>query len=300
MQHKLRFKDIINLASPPTWTASVMPCVLAVVIAYQKTGSIQVDMMICLFLIAVLMQSSVNTLNDYSDFIKGTDTLDNSPDASDAVIVHGLNPSTAKKLGYAFLIAAFIPGIYTVIRCGFVPLIIGAIGALIVICYSNGKLPISYLPIGELVSGFVMGGLIPLAGVYMQTGKLDFFVLIQALPVIIGIAMIMFSNNSCDIERDMKAGRRTLPCVIGREKTAILYRTVLIIWVLSPVILFAATGKYISLLVYVLASLVFLHIFIRQVSTPLNEKTREMIMAGISILGMGMEFAYFVAMLIFI
>ena len=44
-------------------------------------------MTVCLFLIVLLMQSAVNAFDDYADFVKGTDTIENSPDAQDAVIV---------------------------------------------------------------------------------------------------------------------------------------------------------------------------------------------------------------------
>ena len=296
MEHRLRFKDVIDIAAPGTWAASVMPSVLATVISYQRTGSLRIDMMVCLFIIAILMQSSVNALNDYADFIKGADTLDNSHDASDAVIVYGLRPETARNLGIAFLVSAFVPGIYTVIKCGIVPLVIGIIGALVIVGYSYGKNPISYLPLGEFVSGFVMGGLIPLAGVYMQTDRLDHMVLVLSLPVIIGIGMIMFSNNSCDIEKDLPVGRRTLACMLGRGRTEICYRTMLLIWVATPVILFAVMGRYLSMLVYILESTVFLNGIIRQATVPLNEKFRGAVMGGITNLGIAVEFAYFAAM----
>ncbi len=290
-------KNAVNLAAPHTWSASVMPCVLALAISYKQAGMLRADMALCLVVIAVLMQSSVNALNDYADFVKGTDTLDNSPDPTDAVIVYGLKPETAKRLGIAFLLCAFLTGIYVVFRCGTVPLVIGLIGALIIVAYSSGKMPISYLPFGELVSGFVMGGLITLAGVYMQTGLLRFTVLAEALPVIIGIGMIMLSNNGCDIERDIPAGRRTLPCLIGRERTDRLYRIMLIVWLLSPLPVFLIEGGGLSALVYALEMPVFMSHFVRQYSLPLGQEKRGLVMAGITNLVILLGFSYSAAFL---
>ena len=290
-------KDAVNLAAPHTWSASVMPCVLALAISYKQTGTVRPDMALCLFVIAVLMQSSVNALNDYADFVKGTDTLDNSPDPTDAVIVYGLKPETAKRLGLGFLLAAFLVGIYVVYRCGVVPLVIGLIGALVIVAYSSGKTPISYLPLGELVSGFVMGGLITLAGVYMQTGQLRFSVLAEALPVIIGIGMIMFSNNGCDIERDIPAGRRTMPCLIGRRRTDRLYRIMLIVWLLSPLPILFIEQRCLSALIYALASSVFLSHFARQYHFQLGQEKRGLVMAGITNLVIMLGFSYAVAFL---
>ena len=51
-----------------------------------------------------------------------------------------------------------------------------------------------------------------------------------SLPFILGIALIMMSNNGCDIEKDIRAGRRTLPALLGRERTLGLYRGLMGIW----------------------------------------------------------------------
>ncbi len=295
---KKMIKDAFDLAAPTSWSASVIPSILAIAISYRQQGEILPDMAVCLFLIAVLMQSSVNALNDYADFVKGTDTLDNSPDPTDAVIVYGMAPKTAKRLGLSFLFTAFLIGTYVVYRCGVIPLVIGLVGAFVIITYSGLKTPISYLPVGEIVSGFVMGGLIPLAGVYMQTGELNPFVLVQALPVIIGIGMIMMSNNGCDIERDIPAGRKTLPCLLGRQRTDRLYRVMLVVWLLSPVPVFISGGLWISVLIYFLESLVFLNHFFRQFGIQLGAEKRGMVMAGIGNLVIISGLAYIIAMLV--
>ena len=50
------------------------------------------------------MQSAVNTLNDYFDFIKGTDCADDYVEVSDAVLVYEhINPKHALLLGLAYL-----------------------------------------------------------------------------------------------------------------------------------------------------------------------------------------------------
>lgn len=296
--HGVRPRDIINLAAPSSWAASVMPSVLAIVLTYRSTQRLDYLMAICLFVIAILMQSSVNALNDYMDFIKGTDNLDNSPDASDAVIVYGLSPKAARNTGIIFLLLAFLVGIYCVLQCGYIPLVIGAIGALVIVCYSAGKLPISYLPIGELVSGFVMGGLITLAGFYMQTRDLDFYILVKAIPVIFGIGMIMFSNNGCDIEKDIPVGRHTLACLLGRPRTDILYKVLLVIWLLSPIIIFAILGSYLSIPVYILEIPVMIFGFTRQMSLKLGQELRGHVMGGISNLNIMLGFAYMIAILL--
>ena len=223
----------LNLAAPHTWPAAIMPVLIAVCAASTVT-QLSVTMSFTLLVIVVLMQSAVNTFNDYYDYVKGTDSDDAYVDPSDAVLVYNnVNPRSALILAIGFLVAAFILGIYAIVVAGFVPLVIALIGALFVVLYSAGSSPISYLPLGEVVSGVVMGALIPLAAYQVLTGNLNFLVLVWAIPTVIGVGLIMFTNNTCDIERDIDAGRKTLPVLLGRESAVKAYRIALIVWVLA-------------------------------------------------------------------
>lgn len=229
----------VNLAAPHTWPAAIMPALIAACAA-ATTAPVNPVLCLVLLVIVVLMQSAVNTFNDYYDYVKGTDSSDAYVDPSDAVLVYNnVNPRSALILAIGFLVAAFVLGIYAIVEAGFIPLVIAIVGALFVVLYSAGSSPISYLPLGEAVSGVVMGGLIPLAVYQVLTGNLDFLVLVWAVPTIIGVGLIMFTNNTCDIERDIPAGRRTLPVLLGRDKAVTLYRALLIIWVTAIVVIVA-------------------------------------------------------------
>ena len=221
------------LAAPHTWAASILPVLLGTMLSAAHYGAFDVLLFACVLCICVLMQSSVNALNDYYDFVKGTDSLENSDDPSDAVLVYNdIDPQAVFRLGAAFLAAAALLGGYVVYRCGMEPLIIGAVGGLVIVLYSAGKHPLSYYPIGEMVSGVVMGGLIPLAVYNVLTGEMDAQMLYLSAPVIIGIAMIMYTNNISDIERDIPAGRKTLPVLLGRPLAVKAYRLAVILWLL--------------------------------------------------------------------
>ena len=230
---KLTAKMAINLAAPHTWPAAIMPALLALC-ASANVCTISVSMGCTLLLIVVLMQSAVNTFNDYYDFVKGSDTAEDNVEASDATLVYsGINPKSALKLGAGFLVAAFLLGAYIVWYAGWVPLALGIVGAGATVLYSAGKTPISYLPIGEAVSGIVMGGLIPLACFYALTGRLTPSLFACCIPTVCGVALIMATNNTCDIEKDVAARRKTLPVLLGRPKARKLYRVVLAVWAVS-------------------------------------------------------------------
>ncbi len=229
-----------QLAAPHTWVAAYVGVLLSGVYTIAAySGHVNLVLLGLLLLICVFMQSSVNVFNDYFDYTKGTDSLENSSeDAFDAVLVYNnLNPKSVLALAIGYLVCAGIIGVYIVYSCGWIPLLIGLIGAIVVVIYSGGKTPISYLPIGEFISGIVMGSLIPLACTYVLSGVLDFFVLVLSIPLAVGIGMILATNNTCDIEKDIDAKRKTLAVVLGRKEATNVYRLVMVLWIILTIIL---------------------------------------------------------------
>lgn len=89
-----------------------------------------------------------------------------------------------------------------------------------------------------------MGGLIPLAVYTALTRDVKLWVLWHSAPLMLGIGMIMFTNNISDIERDTPAGRKTLPILLGQRRAVKLYRAMLMLWpILVAVITLSAIRK---------------------------------------------------------
>ena len=284
-------KLAFQLTGPQTWAATITAVSFA--LTYSIVTKIAVGAGPCkatidplmgavLLLICVLMQSAVNVFDDYFDYKKGTDTLDNSSkDKFDAVLVYNqVNPKSVLWLGIGLLIVAGALGGFVIYRCGWIPLVIGVIGALVVVLYAGGKMPLSHLPIGEIVSGFVMGGLIPLACCFALTGTLDGFVLVYAVPIMIGIGMINATNNTCDIEKDGAAGRQTLAVRLGRPRAPKTYKGFVVIWIASVTVLVGAgfaSGLPVVLLMLLGAFPVLRALF----KNPLIQQSRDGAMAQI-------------------
>lgn len=236
-----------RLAAPHTWPG---PSVLTTAFGgvYSLVQGYAFDPLIwCLLLtVAVFAQSAVNTLNDWADYRAGTDTVENSDDPTDAVLVYNNpNPAHVLVLGVGYMAVALACGIACMVWAGSaVPLVFGAIGALVIVIYSSGKVPISYLPLGEIVSGVVMGCLIPVADVCVFAarsfggGPLDLLwqldwvqTLLVTAPFVLGVGLVMATQNNCDIERDAPIGRHTLAVTLGRERSRLLYRAFVVLWV---------------------------------------------------------------------
>ena len=221
----------LQIAAPHTWPAAILPALIAMACA-ANGYTVSAVMALVLLAICILMQAAVNTFNDYYDYVKGSDSAEDNVDPTDAVLVYNnVNPRSALMLAVGFLVVAFALGAYVIWQAGWIPLAIGIVGAIVVVLYSAGKTPISYLPIGELMSGFVMGGLIPLACYQALTKCFDPLMLVWALPTIIGVGLIMLTNNTCDVEKDIESGRKTLPVLLGRSRARTLYHALVWIWI---------------------------------------------------------------------
>jgi 1,4-dihydroxy-2-naphthoate octaprenyltransferase len=237
-----------RLAAPHTWPG---PSVLTTVFGGVFSIAIGYDfdpLIWCALLgVAVFAQSAVNTLNDWADYRAGTDTVENSDDPTDAVLVYNNpNPSHVLALGICYMLIALVLGLLCVAWSqSATALVLGLIGAIFIFAYSNGKIPVSYLPLGEVVSGVVMGGLIPLCDICIFAGhsnpdagpfgvfaELDWGLDLMAIvPFVIGVALVMATQNISDIERDEPVGRRTLPVLLGRSRSVVVYRVFVVLWI---------------------------------------------------------------------
>lgn len=230
----------VQLAAPHTWPAAILPALVGISTGAAACKAVSFTTALVLLVICILMQSAVNTFNDYYDFVKGADSAEDNVDPTDATLVYNnVNPKSALALAIGFLVVAFLLGAYIIYLSGWIPLVIALIGAVFVVSYSAGKTPVSYLPIGELVSGVVMGGLIPLACHYVTSGTFSLLAFLWAVPTIIGVGLIMFTNNTCDIEKDELVNRKTLSVVLTRPRARKLYHTLVFIWIIAICIIVA-------------------------------------------------------------
>lgn len=286
VQESLSFKYIVGLAAPHTWVASILPILLAISISGTKQPDLIIYWVLML-LGCVALQSAVNIFNDYTDFLKGTDTMGDGVEESDSILVyHNLPVEQVKKLGFIFLGVSLILGALPVVRGGIPVLIIGLIGVLAVLLYSAGPLPICSLPMGELVSGGIMGGLIPLACLTVIFQEIHFSFLIHTIPTVLGIALIMMTNNTCDIERDTNVKRYTMSGRLGRKRALVIYRLLLLLWFLSInliVLVYFLPGNLL-LILFAITDLFMLHFFIKQANTTATQSVRPQAMKGIVLL----------------
>jgi 1,4-dihydroxy-2-naphthoate polyprenyltransferase len=142
---------------------------------------------------------------------------------------------TAKNILFVMLGISSALGLWLVALTDLFVLLIGGICFLCGILYTAGPVPISRQPLGELLSGLAYGLLIPFLIFYINRPQGTYFsadfswetleLSVQVLPIIALLllsvapvcctANIMLANNICDLEKDIKVKRHTLPYYLG-------------------------------------------------------------------------------------
>ncbi|HKL79702.1 MAG TPA: UbiA family prenyltransferase [Mobilitalea sp.] len=138
---------------------------------------------------------------------------------------------------YLLFIIAAAMGIYLAYLTDIVVLLAGGICFLCGVFYTYGPIPISRMPLGEVLSGIFYGLLIPFILLYInmpagtfinmevsfETVSMDIQVvpmlslLLFAIIPFCTTANIMLANNICDLEKDVAVKRHTLPYYIDTK-----------------------------------------------------------------------------------
>jgi 1,4-dihydroxy-2-naphthoate octaprenyltransferase len=144
---------------------------------------------------------------------------------------------TALLIIYVLFLTGAGLGLYLAYLTDVVVLLAGGLCFLCGVFYTYGPVPISRMPLGEVLSGLFYGLLIPFiilyinmpAGTYLtfdlswQTVSLSIEVIPVLTLVLLSVipfcttANIMLANNTCDLEKDIAVKRHTLPYYIGRK-----------------------------------------------------------------------------------
>jgi len=184
---------------------------------------------------AIFIQVGTNLSNDYSDARRGADTEERLGPVR--VTAGGLVPPGRVLVAtYVSFGVAVLAGIYLIAVAGWELLLVGAASILAGVLYTGGPRPYGYEGLGE-VFVFLFFGIVAVAGSYfVQVKHLNWEAFALAIPVGLLAAAILVVNNIRDIDTDRRAGKRTLAVRLGRERTRILFATIVYgAYLLAPV-----------------------------------------------------------------
>jgi len=217
---------------------------LSVVLAFLGTciawhdGFFHLGYALLAFVGLLLAHISVNVLNDYFDYKSGIDlATKRTPFSGGSGILPAalLKPRQVFWLGLGSFLLAIPIGVYFVLARGWLLLPLLLIAAICVLLYTPTILKLRW---PEWAPGLGLGAL-PILGVYfVQTSVYTLPVLIASIPSGILVHNLLLLNEFPDVEADKKAGRKTLPITMGKEKAGIVYSVLTIIvylWIIGGV-----------------------------------------------------------------
>ncbi|EXJ23763.1 putative prenyltransferase, contains 1,4-dihydroxy-2-naphthoate octaprenyltransferase domain protein [Alkalibacterium sp. AK22] len=231
----LRFVDI------RTKFTSMLPVCLGVALSIYYFEAFNFLNTLVFFIAAAFLDFSTTAINVLIDY--RTAATDAFRKEHNIIGIENIPESIVVKYIYGMLTFSFLLGMFLVFRTNLILLLIGLVCFMIGIFYTYGPIPISRMPLGELLSGPPLGfGIILIAVLinapdqlvldlsFNQTNFIlqgDWYALLVvffvSLPQVLLISNIVLANNICDLEQDLENKRYTLAHHIGVEKSIRLY-----------------------------------------------------------------------------
>lgn len=231
----LRFVDI------RTKFTSMLPVCLGVAFSIYYFEAFNFLNTLIFFVAAAFLDFSTTAINVLIDY--RTAATEDFRKAHNIIGIENIPEMLVVKYIYGMLTLSFLLGLFLVYRTNLVLLLIGLVCFMIGIFYTYGPIPISRMPLGEILSGPPLGFGIMLIAVIINAPNqliLDlsfnqsifllqgdwyalFAIFFVSLPQVMLISNIVLANNICDLEQDLENKRYTLVHHIGVEKSIRLY-----------------------------------------------------------------------------
>jgi 1,4-dihydroxy-2-naphthoate octaprenyltransferase len=169
---------------------------------------------------ALALQAGANMVNDYYDFISGTDSPDwHSPEnfGPGLVIQRGfLKPQEVFKGGIVSFVVGIALGLVLVYLCGWPMLVLGLIGVFGSYFYTGAPLSLAYRGFGDFMVFALMGPGYVMGAYYVQALHFSWSAFIASIPIGLLCSGVLQANNLRDIDNDAAHGKRTMAVILGR------------------------------------------------------------------------------------
>ena len=275
---------------PKTLIGAVIPVMIGIGCAVSSFGQQVRIIPACLCLLfAFVMQIDANFVNDYFDYMKGTD--DETRLGPKRACAQGWITGAAMRRGIATVsILACLVGLPLVMYGGIYMILVGFACLLFCFVYT---VSFSYLGLGDLLV-LVFFGIVPVCLTYWLMSPHPFTtgipVGVVANSVACGLVIdtMLLVNNYRDIDNDRRSGKNTLVVRIGRRPTEILF---LLLPFCAVIVNVAFCGHRLSVLSFLPVLYLPLHIKTylrmkqigkgRALNGILGENSRNMLVYGI-------------------
>lgn len=234
-----------RIVRPQTLFASLCPVIVALLTMNETVVSWTIAWVtiVC----ALGLQILSNLINDYYDFVRGTDKKGRAG-FKRALAEGEVSENQMRRACLVTLAICIISGLYLVANGGWVILAIGVTALLFAWLYTATSHSLSYLGIADIFV-FLYYGVIASSGTYfLQTGGFSWEVFFAGAVCGLISMCVLLINNLRDMDDDRLAGKRTLPVRFGKKAGEGL---MLVVVLLMPVMAYLAFGFNLPMLVIV-------------------------------------------------
>lgn len=208
-------KAWILAARPKTLAAAATPVLLGCALA-AADGCFQWTPALLCFLFAFSMQIDANFINDYYDFLKGSDREDRL--GPERACAQGWITLPAMKRG--MLITTLLScawGLMLLPYCGLEMIPVGLLCVLFAFLYTAGPYPLAYHGYGDILV-IVFFGFVPVGCTYYtMTHGWTWDVTLACLACGLVSDLLLMLNNYRDRDQDRLSGKRTLIVRFGEK-----------------------------------------------------------------------------------
>lgn len=189
---------------------------------------------------AILVHAATNVLNDYFDFRHGVDVA-GAPTTlyrRHPLVEGDFSPRFILGLSLTCYAAASVIGLYFILSHGWIIMLFAIIGGVASVFYTAGPIQYKSRAMGEVAVFFMWGPLMMTASYFIQTTNWEHLasILLVSIPQGLWVALVLLANNLKDIAYDRDSDLNTLGTILGREKTILLFITVVAIIYITTVI----------------------------------------------------------------
>lgn len=226
---------------PFSFTASVMPVLLAVAIGFLvqqevPESTVQLSLIVPFVLSALLMHSGTNVLNDYWDYRHGVDGFVRGkpdPDPTHTISQGLVSPRFMLITGNVYFVLSILVGGFIALYRGPLYFVAGLGGALGGYLYTGGRISLKYRALGDVAVFFLMGPALVFMAMWAILGTAPMAVMLRyvgvlSLPLAFLVTAILHGNNTRDIDRDRDAGIQTVAGLLGRKRSKNLFALLLV------------------------------------------------------------------------
>ena len=216
-------KAWILAARPKTLAAAATPVLLGCALAYTAGAFQWIPAILC-FLFAFSMQIDANFINDYYDYLKGSDREDRL--GPERACAQGWITLSAMKKGMIFItLLSCFWGLLLLRYCGLEMIPVGLLCVLFAFLYTAGPYPLAYHGWGDVLV-IVFFGFVPVGCTYYTMAH-DWTWNVTIACAACGLVsdLLLMLNNYRDREQDKISGKRTLIVRFGEKAGRYAYLT---------------------------------------------------------------------------